>query len=241
MRPDFSKRSGMSELMDDPSCDDKLLLRTIHQFASINFLVSRYRSILKRWVLADMLKEPNRPYHLVDMGAGGCDIDAWLLGTALRLGLNLRVTACDLDERIINYARETYGHVSGLSIRNMDLLTGRPGETIDFVFANHFLHHLSNDNIIHLLRFWQPHVRRRLVFSDLERTRKAYLGFNALSLFYRNSFARYDGLISIQRGFTPEELETLARQALPESTYRVDRLIPGRLAFCIEGNSAQSL
>ena len=38
MLPDFSTRSGMSELMDDPLCSEELLLRTIAQFASINRL-----------------------------------------------------------------------------------------------------------------------------------------------------------------------------------------------------------
>ncbi len=239
MLPDFAIRSSMPELMDDPACSKELLLRTVRQFASINRLVARYRSILKRWVLADMLKAPNRPYHLVDMGAGGCDIDVWLLGAAQRLGLNLRITACDLDQRIIDYARSTYGQTYGLSIRQMDLLASRPGDRVDYVFANHFLHHLPNEDIIRLLQFWKPHVTRRMVFSDLERNPLAYLGFSALSLFYRKSFARSDGLVSIRRGFRSGELESLSREALPDTASAVHRLPLDRLAFCVEGNMAE--
>ena len=239
MFPDFSTRSGMAELMDDPLCSEELLLRTVKQFASINRLVARYRSILKRWVLADMLKCPEKAYHLVDMGAGGCDIAVWLLHTARKLGLNLHITACDLDPRILDYARSTYGETAGLTFRQTDLLTGRFDEPVDFVFANHFLHHLSNENIIDLIRLWQPQVRHRMVLSDLERNRWSYLGFSIFARIYRNSFSRYDGLISIQRGFRDCELDALAREALGDGSCRVHRLVPGRLALCIEGTGPE--
>jgi len=224
--------------MDDPCCNETLLLRTVRQFASINRLVSRYRTILKRWVLADMLKNPDREYHLVDMGAGGCDIDAWLLREAKKLGLKLRITACDLDDRIIGYARSAFGHVDGLNIHRQDLLVQRPQESVDFVFANHFLHHLTDEDIARLFRLWHPYVRIRMVFSDLERYPLAYLGYSALSIFYRNSFTRSDGLVSIRRGFKPAELKDLARQALPDATLGVGRLSPGRLALHIEANAS---
>lgn len=239
MLADFRTRAQVAELMDDPDCSEELLLRTIRQFASINYLVSRYRTVLKRWVLADMLREPERPYHLVDMGAGGCDIDAWLLRTTGQLGLDLRVTACDLDPRIANYARSTYSHVAGLTIREHDLLEDHFDEPVDYVFANHFLHHLTEEDIIQLVRRWHPLVRRRMVLSDLERHPLAYLGFSILSLVYRNSFARPDGLTSIRRAFRPHELNDLVRKALPDSIHAVHPLFPGRLVLCIEGNTAQ--
>jgi 2-polyprenyl-3-methyl-5-hydroxy-6-metoxy-1,4-benzoquinol methylase len=240
MLPDFSTRSEMAELMDDPRCSEEFLLRTLQQFASINRLFSRYRTILKRWVLADMLKSSEKAYHLVDMGAGGCDIAVWLLHTAGKLGLNLRITACDLDPRIIDYAHATYGHIDGLTIRQMDLLAGGFDGPVDFVFANHFLHHLTNDNIIDLIRLWQPQVRHRMILSDLERNRFSYVGFSFFARLYCNSFARSDGLISIQRGFRAGALEALAREALGDGSCCVHRLAPGRLTLCIEGRGRKT-
>lgn len=235
MPSDWKTRATIPELMDNPDCSEDLLLRTLRQFSSINRLVARYRTILNRWILSDMLKAPNRLYHLIDMGAGGCDIDVWLLATAKHLGLQLRITACDLDPRTIKYAQSTFGHVDGLTLRQTNLLTDPCKEPVDFVFANHFLHHLSDEEIVRLLRFWQPQVRHRLVFSDLLRDPYAYGGFWMLSLFYRNSFARYDGLVSIRRGFKPHELNALTRKALPHSDYFIHQLAPGRLVACIEG------
>ncbi len=239
MLPNFSDRATINELMDNPNCDEVRLLRTIHQFASINRLVSRYRTILSQWVLDDMKQQPSKEYHLVDMGAGGCDIDAWLLKAARRKGLKLRITACDMDPRIIAYAQSTYGHLSGLEIKKLNLLEDEIGEPIDYIFANHFLHHLTSEQIIHLLRQWHPLVRRRMIFSDLLRHPSAYFGFSLLAFFYRNSFTRSDGLISIRKGFIPEELTALANAAT-DRDFSIDRLLPGRLVLCLDGNGTDT-
>ena len=118
----------------------------------------------------------------------------------------------------------------------MDLLTDSFDEPVDYVFANHFLHHLASEEIIHLILRWKPLVRHRMVFSDLQRDRGAYLGFSALSRFYRNSFTWVDGLISIRRGFQPKELAALADAATSNCDFTVHRLLPGRLVLCIDGN-----
>jgi 2-polyprenyl-3-methyl-5-hydroxy-6-metoxy-1,4-benzoquinol methylase len=183
-----------------------------------------------------MLNDPEKEYHLVDMGAGGCDIDVWLLKAARRRGLKLRITACDIDPRIIAYARATFGHFQGLEIRYADLLNESFQEPVDYAFANHFLHHLTSGQIIRLLSLWQPRARRRMVFSDLLRDPSAYLGYSVLSLFYPNSFARVDGLISIRKGFVPKELAALADAATANIGFSVHRLPPGRLVLCIDGN-----
>ncbi|MDF7806736.1 methyltransferase domain-containing protein [Pontiellaceae bacterium B12219] len=233
--PNLSARETMDELMDAPDCDETRLLRTVRQFSAINRQVARYRTILKREILADMMRDPDREYHLVDMGAGGCDIDVWLLKAARKRGLKLRISACDIDPRIIRYARSTFGKTPGLDIRREDLLGDSFPEPVDYVFANHFLHHLTDKQIIDLLQLWAPRVRRKMVLSDLKRARGAYWGYAALALFYPNSFARIDGLISIRKGFTLNELSALTREAVGDQAFCVNQLQPARLVLCIPG------
>lgn len=235
---DFALRSTERERMDDAACDPTLLLKTVRQFESINRLVSRYRPILRRWVLADMATEPGRSRHLVDLGGGGCDIDHWLLLAAGRRSLDLRVTAMDSDPRIVAHARERVGGVTGLTVTCRDVLRDTIPDDVDYVFANHFLHHLDDRDIVTLIKRWLPHVRRRLIFSDLERSRLSYAGYGLLSLAYRGSFAREDGLLSIRRGFTAGELMDLATQAGVGRSSRLYRYFPGRLVLVIEGGGA---
>ena len=239
MLPSLTERATLVERMDDADCCEEHLLRTIDQFAFINCLVSRYKAILHRWVLTEMLCDKTREYHLLDMGAGGCDIDVWLLNTARRLGLRLRITACDLDPRIVRYARSLHQHTSGLSILQRNVLTEPIGEPVDYIFANHFLHHLSNEQITVLLRQWAPRVMRRMIFSDLRRTQTAYISFAFLSTFYRRSFIREDGLISIRRGFLAEELRTIAKSAGIGGRASVYELQPARVLLIVAGRECE--
>jgi 2-polyprenyl-3-methyl-5-hydroxy-6-metoxy-1,4-benzoquinol methylase len=220
--------------MDDPDCSEERLLRTLHQFASINRLLSRYRTILRRWVLDDMARDPARDYHLLDLGAGGCDIDAWLLHRARRRHLRLRITAVDADPRVVQWAQTRHRSVPGLAIQCRDALSDPSDEPVDYLFANHFLHHLRDEDIVSLLRQWTPRVRRRIVLSDLRRSRWSYAAFSLFALAYRGSFTRSDGLLSIRKGFAPDELRDIAHVAGCAAHARIHRLLPGRLVLVLD-------
>jgi SAM-dependent methyltransferase len=214
-------RATEAELIDLPDCDEARLFRTLDQFTSINRLFSRARTLLRRQVLDRI--PPGESCHLVDLGSGACDIPVWLLHEARRRGLSLRVTAVDADARVVRYARERHGAEPGLEIREADALDLDAFAPFDFLFANHFLHHLPDAVLPKLLADATRLARRGVLFSDLHRSRFSYLAFSLLARFYRNSFARIDGLISIRKGFTLQELRTLA----PD--YHLRRAFPGRV------------
>jgi 2-polyprenyl-3-methyl-5-hydroxy-6-metoxy-1,4-benzoquinol methylase len=231
MIPDLRRRSSEPERMDRPDCDTRLLLRTIDQFQISNFLFSRYRAILRRWVLADMRPAPAREYHLVDLGAGGLDIPLWLLRQARREGLRLRITAVDNDARVVEHVRPRAGAdiqlVCGDALAFLENVTDA-----DYIFCNHFLHHLPEAVMPGFIRSLARAARRRFIVSDLLRSPWSYLGYAVFAgLFLRHSFARTDGLLSIRRGFRPEELEALAQTAPVGARIEVHRLARGRLVL----------
>jgi len=237
MIPSMTHRAALVERMDEPDCSEARLLCTIRQFASLNRLVSRYRTILGRWVLADMRRDPARSYHLLDLGAGGCDIDAWLLHQAKRRGLRLRITAWEINPRIAAYARTRHAHTLGLDIHEADALTAPAPGAIDYLFANHFLHHLADPEISTLLARWAPHVRRRMIFSDIRRSRAAYLAHALAALCYRGSFIREDGLLSIRRAFLPHDLAAYAAHAGLAARADVHSLLPARLVLVADAET----
>ncbi len=232
--PDLRSRWNGIELMDDPACSEVVLWRTLAQFERVNRLVSRYRTILSQWVLDDMDLDPEREYHFIDLGAGGCDIPAWLLGKARRRGLRLRVTAIDSDPRAVRYAQGRHGQVAGLDIVEAPAEDPLAPDSADYVFCNHVLHHVPHPAIPTLLRSMHACARRRWLVSDLRRSRASYLGYGLLGLFFRRSFTREDGLRSIRRGFTPEELVDHLNAADLSTTAQIHALIPGRLL--VEGS-----
>ncbi len=233
--PDLSRRVHTPELMDDPSCDQQLLRNTLAQFRLINRFLTPVRRLLKTQVIERMRQEPNRAYHLVDLGAGGCETAVWLLRYAYRKGLHLRVTACDRDPRVVQYATEKYGAVPHLTIRQCSALDINNSEPVDFVFANHLLHHLSDEDIYTLLHDLSRLDQATVMISDIHRSRSVYAGFYLISsIFFRNSFVRHDGLLSVRKGFTRGELRTFTADAVPQGTaYEVKRMAPGHIVLLL--------
>jgi SAM-dependent methyltransferase len=230
--PDLSVRYDGPELMDDPTCNAAMLFRTLAQFRWVNMAVSRYRFFLKRWIVADMMRDTKRVYHLVDVGAGGCDIVVWLLRHCAGKGLKLKVTALDGDIRIVNWARERYVDVPNLEIVHGQAFDVAQCDDVDYVFSNHVFHHLSDDVIVHLLNVIGTVARRRFLVCDLRRSRFSYVSFTLLAwLLLHNSFSFIDGQISIRKGFAPSELEVLLAQSEMSEHCQILRTFPGRLAI----------
>ena len=224
----FEHRATDQELMDLPDSDEAKLLNTLDQFHGINQVFSRVRSLLKRTILNEM--KPGTAYHLVDLGAGACDIPVWLLQQAERRGLDLRITALDADPRVIRYAQNRYGAIDRLTIVEADALDLDAYPPFDFLFANHFLHHLPDDAIRTLIDDALRLSRIGAVFSDLRRSPWCYIGFWFAALIFRNSFTREDGLVSIRKGFQPQDFQDL-------EGYRIQTALPGRIQL-VGGNPA---
>lgn len=219
----FKRRATDDELMDLPGSDVKQLYRTLDQFRGINSLFSRVRPLLRQTLLADM--QPGRQYHLVDLGAGACDIPIWLLQQAEKRGLRLRITAVDADPRVVTYARERHGQLQGLKIIEANALDLDALAPFSYLFANHFLHHLPDEVLPKLVSDADRLCERGFIFSDLKRSPWSYLGFSLVAHIYRNSFAREDGLLSIRKGFVADDF----RQISGETRTRIKRSFPGRV------------
>ena len=226
--------------MDDPDCDAAQLTRTLNAFARSNRLFTRYRSILRRWIIPDMQRAPARRHRVVDLGAGGCDIAVWLLEQCRRTGLREDVVALDANPRVVAYARQKYGHVASLDIRHEDAL-GFNGFADDYVFGNHFLHHLGNNEIVALLRKLAALPVRRFVFSDLCRHYRAYYVISlAGAALFPGTFIGYDGRLSVRKGFSIAEMESFLTRAGLHPQTQIHTLAPARVVLVGEGQRGRT-
>jgi len=228
--PDLSRRVDIPELMDDPACSEERLIRTVRRFALLNRLVARYRSVLTRWILKDMLKRPGRVYRVADLGAGGCDIPVWLLRRAQRAGLKLSVLAVESNARVADIARQRHRDTPGLSISCQDATDLAALGPVDYLIGNHFLHHLTDGDIKGLFTSALNMRIRRFVFTDLARSHRAYYLHSILAaLLFPRSFVGTDGRRSIRRGFRTAELTALLAEAGIAHHVDVLRIAPARI------------
>ncbi len=212
------------ERMDDPNCDREELFNTYRQFSVINALISRWRTIYKRYIHSYALAN-DYSCSILDIGFGGGDIPIKLAGWCSSDGIRADITAIETDERAFEYVQklEQRETVSFQLTSSTNLL--REGKSFDFVISNHLLHHLNGDTFYTTLKEAKLLSTHQVLFNDIERSDPGYLLFNLMSRpIFRSSFITSDGLTSIKRSYTRHELSETA----PED-WQVKRLFPFRL------------
>ena len=212
---------GLREQMDDPTCDPALLRATYARFGAVNRMFSGWWTLYRRYLRPRLSR--SRACHLLDVGFGGGDIPRALLRWAERDGLRLIIKAIDPDPRAAAFAHSL--PPSPISFEQVDtsgLL--RRGEHFDVVVSNHLLHHLSDAEVAQLC-FESAMLGDAVLHNDIARADSAYLGFAALTgPFFRGSLITPDGLTSVRRAYTPDEL-----RAVVPTGWRVSRPHPYRL------------
>ena len=212
------------ELMDDPDCDRAALDRTYAQFALVNRIVAGWRSTYRRWLRP--LMDAGTTTTVLDLGSGGGDIAGALVRWAASDGLAVHVTAADPDPRACAFAtaRPVPAGVTHVTAGSGDLLAA--GDRFDLVISNHLLHHLGPAELTGVLDESSRLARRRVVHSDIARSRTAHELYRVGSLPFGNrSFVRYDGLLSVRRSYTPAEVRSLVPPGWSVSTPRLFRLL----------------
>jgi 2-polyprenyl-3-methyl-5-hydroxy-6-metoxy-1,4-benzoquinol methylase len=231
--PDMRLRNTTEkEKLEHPDADMQQLRCTIRQFKRINQMFSASSRLLRTHFFSIMEQDPQRIYTLLDVGAGGCDIAIRAAREARTRGLRLKITALDNDERIIPIASQAIrDYPEILIVRGNALDLSRLGP-FDFVFSNHFLHHLAWDEMRLFLEQIIPRTRLAFVMNDLKRSNWAYLGFTIFSaLLTRRSFHFYDGRLSIRRAFLPAELRDFIRDNFPNTPIKIVETCPTRIAL----------
>lgn len=221
----FTERdTDSTERMDDPSCDRQALYNTYRQFSTINSILSGWKKIYKSHI-KPLAKRADGRLSLLDIGFGGGDIPIKLENWARRDNISLKITAIDTDQRAIDFIHQvntppqvTFRHCSSTKLL-------QSGARFDIVISNHLLHHLHTQDFHKLLDEAKRLSKKRVLFNDIERSDTGYLLFNLLSRpLFRSSFITQDGLTSIKRSYTLQEL----RHQIP-GDWNVQRLFPFRL------------
>lgn len=240
MGPDLSARAvDARELMDEPDADERMLGLTYDRFRIVNALVSRPGGVYRRDIRARARRGRVR---ILDVGAGGGDLCRDIARRLRRDGLAADITALDADERAIRWAS---AHDDGAGIDYRCALADelvQEGAQFDVVLSNHVLHHLSDAELPRMLHDSRTLVGESgvVVHHDIARAGAAYTLFRAVTApFVRtalaDTFIREDGLISIRRSYTREELAAVA----PEG-WTVRTRVPFRLELRWEPGDARS-
>lgn len=214
-RPAVWPRLRRAERLDAPDLDPELLRRNLEDLARLNAWFGGAELVAR--CLMPVVHEAGRGacLTLADIGTGGADIPLALQRRARRLGVRLRLLLCDLRREVLDCARLRTAQAPDTTLLRCDgLRLPFAGGSVDLVSCSLLLHHLDERGAVRLLGELARVARQRVVVTDLERSRAAWLGaWLAARLIGRSAYTRHDAPLSVRRAFTLSELAGLAHRA----------------------------
>jgi len=201
---DFSRRNGLTELMDSDETDFATFRDCLIDLAKVNRLTLAYRPTLRFFTdLARAGRLPrDRAVSVVDVGSGFGDmlrkIDHW----AAPRGLRLDLAGVDLNP----WSARTAGEVT-LPDRPIRYVTANvfdfsPRRPIDIVISSLFTHHLDDASLIRFVAWMEANSTIGWFVNDLRRHPLPYHAFRIAARALRfHHFVQHDGPISIARAF----------------------------------------
>ena len=203
-------RRSDPELMDAPGLPELEVaeaydgLRRVNRLLGNNWVMAREAA---RFLIED---RPGPAVTVLDVGSGSGDMPRLIADVLKRRGVD-RVDALALDHDPT---------ASALAARESDAIEVVRGDalrvplldhSIDLVTAVKFAHHFEGAALARLLGEMARVARHRVVVLDIRRHWFAYWGFVAWSrVFTRSRLVRFDGPLSVLRGFIDIELAELA-------------------------------
>ncbi|MEX1011610.1 MAG: methyltransferase domain-containing protein [Balneolaceae bacterium] len=222
------RATDLEEQMDDPDCHPDKLRRTYRQFSILNRAITRWRSIFDSSIVP--MARRDQPLRILDIGCGGGDLIRTLAKWCRREGIDAELMGIDPEPRAIAYAqsRPIPDTARFRQAWAQELISDEP--PFDLVFSNHLLHHLTPQELLNLCQTSSRLAKQLVLFNDIRRSDIGMAAFalTAPLLFHRSFIAR-DGITSIRRSYTPDELARI----VPEG-WRVENRIPFRLLLIHE-------
>ncbi|HEY3787339.1 MAG TPA: methyltransferase domain-containing protein [Urbifossiella sp.] len=200
-------------MMDDPGLDPLEHRRALAGLARINRF-SGSAAVLWKPIVKFVRAHPSRPIRILDVATGSGDVPIGLWRRAKTAGIPLVLEGCDISPTAIDSARRN-AEMSGAETKFFlhDALGEPLPPGFDIITCSLFLHHLSSDNAMSLLRSMTAAASSLVLVNDLARSRFNYLAvWLACHALSRSRVVRYDGPASVRSAFSPSEARDLARQ-----------------------------
>ncbi len=205
----FKNRSYTKELLDGENIPENDLYQNLKELNTINKLLGGY-AISFNALNKILIK--NKLFTLVDIGCGGGDTLKQIEHWNKKQNYLLNLVGVDLKQTCIDYSiKNNSTDIKFICDDYRNILNHI--KKIDILHACLFCHHLSELEIIELIKFCNQH-NITLVINDLERNAIAYYAIKFLTAIFSKSYlVKNDAPLSVLRGFKKHEWKLILQQA----------------------------
>jgi 2-polyprenyl-3-methyl-5-hydroxy-6-metoxy-1,4-benzoquinol methylase len=182
---------------------------------TVNRYLGDIRAVLRFFAGLLPGRKGNRPVKVLDVATGSADIPVALVEWARGQGIQISVTAVDINPLAIHEAAALTQDYPEITVEVADAFSLPFGdESFDIVLCAKTLHHFSEEDTVRLLKELDRVAAIGYIIMDLRRSRVAWLLISLLArIFSRNRLTRHDGPMSVLRSYTVDELGALAGRA----------------------------
>ena len=215
----FQSRSQLPEIMDEVSVSKADFLRAMSEIRWVNRYLGGTAAILKPLQTFCRSLPTSPTLTILDLGTASADIPCAIAKWLRQSERHFSLTAIDLHSTAVEEAQRYVAAYPEITVLQKDALQLLEWDvSYDFVISSMFLHHLTNDDAVHLLKTMAKLARKGFIINDLERHPLAWLEIRLLGwLTLKGKIFRYDSALSVKRAFTRDELKSLCHQAgLPQ-------------------------
>lgn len=227
--PSLTARQLTPERMDEPDANPRELERALRFLRFVNARLGGARASMRpfrKWARSWSNGETIR---VLDVATGAADIPLALIEWAEANNVAMRITAIDKHPTTLDIARRFVGSRTGVELIECDALAlmdrFEPG-SFDYVHTAEFLHHLTDIEVMTVLRSMERLARRGVIWNDLLRSRLAQYSAKALALAPGvPAMVKHDAVVSFEAAFTMREAMDLAKRVgLPDIECRTHLL-----------------
>lgn len=209
------RRRYRPEQMDRPDLHRGELEGDLCNLETLNRFFGGRGVIRKRTgELLDQL-QPGEPIRVLDIGSGAGDLCRELIHLCRERAHPILLVSVDAHAAIQAYARREMGreYPEARFVLSDARRLAFQERQFDLVLCTLALHHFTEEDAAAILREMRRVSRRWALVSDLVRSQTAYAAVWLVTRFTTNAMTRHDGPVSVERAFTPEELQDLASKA----------------------------
>lgn len=196
------------EHLDDPAVDDALRERSLRDVRRANLLLGGTNAVIAE--VKRLLPSLPREATLLDVGTGLGDIPDRARRVARAAGVALHAMGVDEAPSLASTVKRVLDASVCGDARRLPFADA----SVDVVTCSQVLHHFEDREVPFVLAEMHRVARRAVIVSDLRRSWIAVGGFWLVTFpFGFHPVSRHDGVVSVLRGFTADELAGHVRRS----------------------------
>lgn len=208
---DLTHRSNQKELMDRDDIPFSDMAITLRELDIINTRLGGHSITIKG---VKKLSGDAKSIHICEIGCGGGDNLRAIQKHFAPKGISVRFTGIDMNKECISFAGQQNADLPCQWICSDYARVEFGEEKPDIIFSSLFCHHLSDDQLVHMLQWSVRNSRLGFFINDLHRHWLAYYLIRYLTKFFSRSYlVKNDACISVSRGFRKADWKRLFETA----------------------------